>query len=145
MIWYNGLPTLEQLNAMTQGTLSAHLNMKFTAVGEDFISASMPVDHTTHQPMGLLHGGASAALLETVGSVAGWLCINKDKQDCVGIELNCNHVKGKRSGIVTATARPLHIGASTQVWDIKITDEQEKLICVGRLTVAVIRKVVVPA
>ncbi|RQO31086.1 esterase [Taibaiella sp. KBW10] len=141
MIWYNGIPSLAQLNEMTTGTLSAHLNMKFTDVGEDYLSASMPVNPTTHQPMGLLHGGASAALAETVGSVAGWLCINKEKQDCVGIELNCNHIKGKREGLVTATARPLHIGASTQVWDIKLTDENNKLICVGRLTVAVIKKV----
>jgi 1,4-dihydroxy-2-naphthoyl-CoA hydrolase len=115
--------------------------MIFTDIGADYITASMPVNHTTHQPMGLLHGGASAALAETVGSVAGWLCINKEKQNCVGLELNCNHIKGKRDGTVYATARPLHIGGSTQVWDIRILDEQDKLICVSRLTIAVIRKI----
>lgn len=141
MIWHDGIPTLDALNAMSRNTMAAHLNMRFTDVGEDYVTASMPVNTTTHQPMGLLHGGASAALAETVGSVAGWLCINREKQNCVGLELNCNHVKGKREGTVYATARPLHIGGSTQVWDIKITDEQEKLICVSRLTVAVIRKI----
>ena len=141
MIWHDGIPTLDALNAMSRNTMAAHLNMEFTDVGEDYVTASMPVNATTHQPMGLLHGGASAALAETVGSVAGWLCINKEKQNCVGLELNCNHVKGKREGTVYATARPLHIGGSTQVWDIKITDEQDKLICVSRLTVAVIRKI----
>jgi len=141
MIWHDGIPTLEAVNEMSQNTLGAHLNMIFTDIGADYITASMPVNHTTHQPMGLLHGGASAALAETVGSVAGWLCINKEKQNCVGLELNCNHVKGKREGTVYATARPLHIGGSTQVWDIRILDEQEKLICVSRLTIAVIRKI----
>lgn len=141
MIWHDGIPTLAALNEMSRNTLGAHLNMIFTDIGTDYITASMPVNHTTHQPMGLLHGGASAALAETVGSVAGWLCINKEKQNCVGLELNCNHVKGKREGTVYATARPLHIGGSTQVWDIRITDEQDKLICVSRLTLAVIRKI----
>jgi 1,4-dihydroxy-2-naphthoyl-CoA hydrolase len=141
MIWHDGIPTLEAVNEMSRNTLGAHLNMIFTDIGADYITASMPVNHTTHQPMGLLHGGASAALAETVGSVAGWLCINKEKQNCVGLELNCNHIKGKRDGTVYATARPLHIGGSTQVWDIRILDEQDKLICVSRLTIAVIRKI----
>lgn len=141
MIWHDGLPTLDSLNAMSRQTLATHLGMVFTDIGEDYITLSMPVHPNTHQPMGLLHGGASAALAETVGSVAGWLCINKEKQDCVGLELNCNHIKGKRESTVYATARPFHIGGTTQVWDIKITDEQGKLICVSRLTIAVIRKV----
>ena len=100
----------------------------------------MPVNSKTHQPYGLLHGGASAALAETVGSVASSLVIDRTKQTCVGIEINCNHVRGIKEGIVTATASPLHLGATTHVWDIRITDEKEKLICVSRLTVAVLKK-----
>lgn len=140
MIWYNGIPELKDLNKMSENTLAAHLNMEFVAAGADFVSARMPVDATTHQPFGLLHGGASAALDETVGSVAGWLCINPDKQACVGIEINCNHIRGKKSGWVTATARPFHVGASTQVWEIKIVDEKDKLVCISRLTMAVVKR-----
>ena len=100
----------------------------------------MPVCAKTHQPHGLLHGGASAVLAETVGSVASWLVINKEQQVCVGLEINCNHLRAKRDGIVTATATPLHIGATTHVWDIKIRDEHDKLVCVSRQTVAVLKK-----
>jgi len=116
------------------------LDIRFTVIGDDYLKATMPVNTTTKQPYGLLHGGASAALAETIGSVASSLCINPDKQICVGIEINCNHIRGKKDGIVTATATPLHIGASTHVWDIKITDERDKLVCVSRLTVAILKK-----
>jgi 1,4-dihydroxy-2-naphthoyl-CoA hydrolase len=116
------------------------LGIKFTAIGDDYICASMPVNHNTQQPYGLLHGGASAALAETIGSVASWLCIDQEKEICTGIEINCNHVRGKKSGIVTARAEALHVGAKTHVWDIKIRDEKEKLICVSRLTVAILKK-----
>ncbi len=129
---------IEVLNKLSANTMGETLNMKFVEIGDDYIKASMPVDKRTHQPYGLLHGGASAALAETVGSVASSLCIDED-QICVGIEINCNHIRGKKSGLVVATAEPLHIGASTHVWDIKIRDEREKLVCVSRLTVAVLK------
>lgn len=132
--------TLEALNAMSKNTMAETLNMRFTELGEDFLKLSMPVNSATHQPYGLLHGGASAALAETVGSVASFLCIDPERQVCVGMEINCNHLRGKRDGVITATARPLHIGATTHVWDIKITDEAEKLVCVSRLTMAVLKK-----
>ncbi|HLU17282.1 MAG TPA: hotdog fold thioesterase [Edaphocola sp.] len=140
MIWYNKSISLEGLNLMSKNTLGEHLNIEFVAIGDDYLKATMPVNATTHQPFGLLHGGASAALAETVGSVAAWLCINPEKQNCVGLEINCNHVRGKRDGIVTATARPLHIGGSTHVWEIRIEDESQNLICISRLTMAVIKK-----
>lgn len=140
MIWYNKSISLEGLNLMSKNTLGEHLNIEFVAIGDDYLKATMPVNATTHQPFGLLHGGASAALAETVGSVAAWLCINPEKQNCVGLEINCNHVRGKRNGIVIATARPLHIGGSTHVWEIRIEDESQILICISRLTIAVIKK-----
>ncbi len=132
--------TIDELNQLSQNTMSETLNIQFTDIAADYLKATMPVCAATHQPYGLLHGGASAALAETVGSVASWLTIDCDKQICVGIEINCNHVRGKKNGIVTATVRPLHIGATTHVWDIRITDEKDKLICISRLTVAVLKK-----
>ena len=140
MIWYRKSYSLDELNAFSEGNMGAALEMKFTEIGDDFLRATMPVNHKTKQPFGLLHGGASAALAESVGSMASWLVINSDKQYCAGIEINCNHVRGKKDGLVTATATPLHIGGSTHVWDIKITDEAGKLVCVSRLTVAVLNK-----
>lgn len=134
------MPRLEDLNLLSKNTLVAHLNIEFSAVGENYLQATMPVNVATHQPFGLLHGGASAALAETVGSMASWLCVNPQKQACVGLEINCNHIKGKKDGIVTATAKPIHIGGSTQVWEIKIVDENGKLICISRLTMVVIKK-----
>lgn len=132
--------SLVELNQLSKNTMSEPLGIIFTEIGNGFIKATMPVNHNTHQPYGLLHGGASAALAETIGSVASWATINREKQICVGIEINCNHVRGKKDGLVTATATPLHIGATTHVWDIRITDERDKLICVSRLTVAVLKK-----
>lgn len=138
-IWRTAI-TLEELNKRSIGTMGETLSMIFTEIGTDYLKMTMPVDNRTRQPYGLLHGGASAALAETVGSVASTLCINTDKQICVGIEINCNHIRGKKDGIVTATVKPLHIGASTHVWDIKIHDERDKLVCVSRLTVAILKK-----
>jgi 1,4-dihydroxy-2-naphthoyl-CoA hydrolase len=139
-IWYKNDYTLEQLNALGTNTMAQLLGMRFTEIGDDFLKLEMPVDHRTHQPYGILHGGASAALAETVGSVASSMCINTDKQICVGMEINCNHIRGKREGIITAIAKPLHIGATSHVWDIKITDEQNKLVCISRLTMAILKK-----
>lgn len=129
---------IDALNQLSVNTMGEALDMKFVEIGDNYLKATMPVDKRTHQPYGLLHGGASAALAETIGSVASALCINDD-QICVGLEINCNHIRGKKTGIVTATAEPLHIGSSTHVWDIKIRDEREKLVCVSRLTVAVLK------
>lgn len=140
MIWKQKEIGIEKLNAQSKNTMAAALDIRFTAVGDDYLQATMPVNHQTHQPYGLLHGGASAALAETLGSVASWLCVDPEKQICVGIEINCNHVRGKKDGVVTGTARPLHIGATTHVWDIRITDERDKLVCISRLTVAILKK-----
>ncbi|MBN8688433.1 MAG: hotdog fold thioesterase [Chitinophagales bacterium] len=125
---------------MGKATMSEHLGIEWGALGENSISARMPVDHRTVQPYGLLHGGASCVLAETLGSVGAALVVDPDKFQCVGLEINANHVRSARAGFVTGVASPLHIGASTQVWEIKIHDEREKLICISRLTVAVIPK-----
>src|SRR5574343_1891469 len=117
-IWHNQ-PSLNEINALNEGTMGEYLNITFTEIGEDYLKACMPVDNRTKQPYGLLHGGASAALAETIGSVASSLCINPEKQICVGIEINCNHIRSKKGGVVTAIAKPLHIGSTTHVWDIK--------------------------
>lgn len=137
-IWFQEY-TLEELNERSKGTMGEFLEMKFTEIGDDYLCMTMPVDNRTKQPYGLLHGGASAAMAETIGSVASSLCINPEKQICVGIEINCNHIRGKKDGIVIATAKPLHVGATTHVWDIKINDERGKLVCVSRLTVAILK------
>jgi 1,4-dihydroxy-2-naphthoyl-CoA hydrolase len=140
MTWNKQQISLEELNTLANNTLASHLNIRFTEVGEDCLMATMPVNNTTHQPYGLLHGGASAALAETIGSVASWLTIDTTKQVCVGIEINCNHISAVREGLVTATATPLHLGATTHVWDIKINNNRGKLVCVSRLTVAILKK-----
>lgn len=139
-IWKSYGATLADLNSLSKGTMAEVLDIRFTEIGDNYLKASMPVDHRTRQPYGLLHGGASAALAETIGSVASSLCIDTEKQICVGIEINCNHIRGKKDGLVTAIAEALHIGNTTHVWDIKIRDEREKLVCAGRLTVAILKK-----
>lgn len=131
--------TLEQLNQWSEGTMMQPLGIVFSEIGEDYLRGTMPVDGRTRQPYGLLHGGASVALAETLGSTAAGLCVGAD-EGVVGIEINANHLKGIREGIVTGTARPLHVGRSTQVWEIRIADENGQLACVSRLTLAVIRR-----
>jgi 1,4-dihydroxy-2-naphthoyl-CoA hydrolase len=116
----------------------AHLGIEFTAIEENSLTAKMPVDHRTHQPLGLLHGGASVALAETLGSMAAAFCVDLDTQYCVGLDINANHVKGVKSGYVIGKTTPIHIGKRTQVWEIKITNEQDELVCISRLTIAVI-------
>jgi uncharacterized protein (TIGR00369 family) len=118
--------------------MGGHLGMEFTEIGTDYLCGKMPVDHRTHQPMGLLHGGASVALAETLGSVAGLLQVDSDKQACVGIEINANHLKSVRNGYVYGKATAVHIGKKTQVWDIRITNGSGDLVCVSRLTLAVL-------
>ncbi len=132
--------TLEQANKMCENTLVSHLGIEFTAIGEDYIEAKMPVDHRTYQPMGLLHGGASVALAETMGSDGAVCTLDYAKQYCVGLEINANHIKSTRSGFVFGTARPIHLGKKTQVWEIKITNEQQELVCISRITMAIIDK-----
>lgn len=139
-IWKRENITLDEINELRNHTLAGLLGMQFTEIGDNYLKLQMPVDERTHQPYGLLHGGASAALAETVGSVASWMCIDTDKQICVGMEINCNHIRGKGNGVVTATALPLHLGATSHVWDIRITDEQDRLICISRLTMAILKK-----
>ena len=121
------------------GRLLEPLGIVFTELGPDYLRGTMPVDARTHQPFGLLHGGASVALAETLGSTAGGLCVGPD-EGVVGIEINANHLAGVREGLVTGTARPLHVGRSTQVWEIRIEDAEGRLACVSRLTLAVIRR-----
>lgn len=139
-IWKQYNVTTQMLNDLSHKTMAELLDIRFTEVGENYIKATMPVDHRTHQPFGLLHGGASASLAETIGSVASWLCIDPETHIAVGIEINCNHLGGKKNGLVTAMAEPLHIGATTHVWDIRIRDEKEKLVCISRLTMAILKK-----
>ena len=139
-IWFNKSLTLNDLRPLGPDTMASQLGMEWTAVGDDYIKMRMPVDNRTIQPYGLLHGGASCALAETVGSVASHFVIDNSKFICVGLDINANHVRGVRKGYVTATCTPLHIGASTHVWDIKIHDEKEKLVCISRLTVAILKK-----
>lgn len=117
-----------------------HLGISFTEVGEDFLVARMPVDHRTHQPLGLLHGGASVTLAETLGSVASTLCVNQSTQYCVGLDINANHVKSVKSGFVYGRTSPIHIGKRTHVWEIRIENEQRELVCISRITMAVIDK-----
>ena len=134
---FRGETTLAELNAMSRDTAMEPLGIRFTEIGPDFVRGTMPVDARTRQPYGLLHGGASVLLAETLGSTAGGLCAPPGK-GVVGIEINANHVRGVRSGEVTGTARPLHVGASTQVWEIRIEDARGKLVCISRLTLAVV-------
>ena len=137
-IWHHRL-SLTELNT-AKNTMVSHLGIEFIELGDDFIKARMPVDHRTHQPMGLLHGGASVALAETLGSSGAFLCVDSEKFNVVGLEINANHIRGVREGWVVGTARPLHRGRTTQLWEIRITDIADKLVCVSRLTIAVIEK-----
>ena len=136
-IWFIE-PAVDRINAMGKGTLVEHLGIEITAIGEDFLTARMPVDQRTVQPHGLLHGGASVALAETLGSIAATLCVNQVEKVCVGLEINANHVRSARTGYVIGTVRPLHIGGTTQVWQTQIVDEQARLVCVSRMTLAVL-------
>ena len=139
-IWFDKNVSLESLKAFGKGTMTEHLGVELVELGKDFFKAKMPVDHRTIQPYGLLHGGASCVLAETIGSVASHLVIDPIQFYCVGIEINANHIRSAKEGFVYGTCSPLHIGSSTHVWDIRITNEEEKLICISRLTVAIMKK-----
>ena len=127
----------ESLNQLSSKTMVETLGIEFVEVGEDFVRARMPVDGRTIQPYGILHGGANATLAETVASVAATLCCDPGKQIAVGVELNANHIRSVRSGFVYGTARPLHLGRSTHVWDVRIEDEEGMLVCASRLTLLI--------
>lgn len=131
---------LQYCNSISENTLMQTLQIKYTDAGPDFLTATMPVNPLVHQPMGLLHGGASVALAESVGSAASFLFVNSEHSEVRGIEISANHVKAKRNGIVTATARILHKGASIHLWEIRITDEKEALISICKLTTMVLPK-----
>jgi len=131
---------ISELNAFQKDTLAEHLKMKVTEIGEDFVIMTMPVSHIVQQPLGLLHGGAVAALAENVASLAGNLVVG-DEKACVGLSLNTNHLKSVKNGLVEATAKPIHLGKSTQVWEVETTNDKKELINVSRITLAVINKV----
>lgn len=139
-IWFKKDWSIEKLNQFAANTMNELIGIEFTEVGENYLKASMPVDNRTRQAYGLLHGGASATLAETIGSVASIMVVDPELYYCVGVEINANHLRSVKDGLVIATAAPLHIGLSSHVWDIKISDKQEKLVCVSRLTVFVKRK-----
>lgn len=132
--------TVEQLNANSSNTLVEHLGILVTEVGSDYIKGTMPVDHRTHQPYGLLHGGASVVLAETLGSIAANCVVDSKEYYCVGLEINANHIKSAREGLVHGVTRPLHIGKQTQVWEIKITNDNQQLVCISRITMAVLNR-----
>jgi len=143
-IWKQDI-SLERLNGWSANTMMETLGIRITEVGDDWLRGTMPVDHRTHQPYGLLHGGASVVLAETLGSTAAMLTLDPSQEVAVGLDINANHVRGVRSGEVIGTARVIHIGRTTQVWEIRIETEAGELVCISRLTMAVIpARVVAP-
>lgn len=137
-IWFNKKLAIADFESLGRDTMAEYIGIEWTEVGDDYLKAKMPVDHRTKQPYGLLHGGASCVLAETIGSVASAMVVDHSKYVCVGLEINANHVRSAREGYVTGVATALHLGSNTHVWDIKIYDELSKLVCISRLTVAVI-------
>lgn len=137
VIWHRPY-ALPEVAALVQGTLVEHLGIKLTELGADFLAGTMPVDQRTCQPAGLLHGGASVALAETLGSFAANLCVDPERKVCVGQEVSASHLRPVRSGEVTGVARPEYLGRSSQVWQIRIADDRGRLVCLCRLTVAVV-------
>lgn len=136
-IWHAPV-SLDDVRRSFHAGLAVHLGMELSGLGDDWLSGTMPVDARTHQPFGLLHGGASVSLAETLGSVAANLCVDFPKVRCVGQEINANHVRAVSSGLVIGTARPVHIGGRSHVWQIEIRDPAEQLVCISRLTMAVL-------
>ena len=138
-IWFAPV-TVDTLNKFSENTMVTHIGIEFTEVAENYLKAKMPVDSRTVQPAGLLHGGASVTLAETLGSVAAYLCIDPEKKTCVGIEINANHIRSVRSGYVYGHVQPIHIGNSTHIWEIRISNEQGQLVCFSRITMAILDK-----
>ncbi len=139
-IWFNKELSIENFGEVDKNTMDGYIGIEWTELGDNFLKARMPVDHRTKQPYGLLHGGASCVLAETIGSVASAMVIDRSRFQCVGLEINANHVHSATAGFVTGVATPLHLGKSTHVWDIKIYNDNDKMVCVSRLTVAIIEK-----
>ncbi len=139
-IWFNKAISLSDIKNFGANTMSEFLGIEWTEIGKDHVKLRMPVNERTKQPYGILHGGASCVLAETAGSVASWLVIDGEKFACVGLEINANHIRSATYGFVTAVCQALHLGKTTHVWDIKIYDDLQKLICISRLTVAIINK-----
>jgi 1,4-dihydroxy-2-naphthoyl-CoA hydrolase len=137
--------TLDLVNGWSPNTMIEAVGIRFVDIGDDYLRATMPVDARTLQPYGLLHGGASLTLAETLGSAAAMLCVDPAKELAVGLDINANHLRAANKGIVTGTARPIHIGRTTQVWEIRVEDEQQRLICIARLTVAVVPRQAIAA
>lgn len=139
-IWFDKTLSASTLVQLGLGTMGDQLGMEWVSIGDDWLKMRMPVDGRTQQPYGLLHGGASCALAETIGSIGSHFVIDNEKFICVGLEINANHLRSVREGFVTATCTPIHLGSSTHVWDIRINDEKDRLVCVSRLTVAILPK-----
>jgi 1,4-dihydroxy-2-naphthoyl-CoA hydrolase len=139
-IWYKKDLSLEDLTLRNKKTMSDFLDIEFIEIGEDYITAKMPVDDRTRQPVGIMHGGASCVLAETVGSIAANFCVDLAKYYCVGLDINTNHIRSIREGFVYATAKPFHIGRTTHVWGINIVNDQQQMISVNRLTMTVLTR-----
>ncbi len=138
-IWFKNY-TVEDLNKTSKNNMLEHIGIEFTEIGSDYLKAKMPVDNRTKQPAGLLHGGASVTLAETLGSLGAYLCVDPQRYTSVGIEINANHLRSVTEGFVYGKANPVHIGRKSQVWEIKIHDDRNKLICISRITLAVVDK-----
>lgn len=138
-IWFKEY-TLEELRNLNQNTLTSYIGIQLTEIGPDFLKGTMPVDHRTVQPMGIVHGGASVALAETLGSIAANMVVNTAEKVCVGLEINANHVRSASSGTITGIAQPLHLGSSTQVWTIQMSNDKGQLTCTSRITMAVLQR-----
>ena len=138
-MWFKK-PSVEEINTLVKGTMATHLGIEITEIGDDFLRGRMPVDHRTKQPYGILHGGASVVLAETIGSIASHCCVDLEKFITVGLEVNGNHLRQVHQGFINCTARPIHLGKKIHVWEIEIEDDKGKLVHVGRLTTAVIER-----
>ena len=136
-IWFKPY-LLQEVQKLGKGTMVEYIGIELTEIGSDFLCGTMPVDHRTRQPFGILHDGASVALAETLGSIAANLVVDNSVKACVGLEVNANHIRSVKEGQVTGTAKPVHIGSTTQVWSIEIRDEQERMVCISRITMAVL-------
>ena len=136
-IWF-GTPSVDTLNSIGENTIHDALEIRFTVIGDDYLQATMPVDHRTHQPYGLLHGGASVVLAESLGSTGAGLCVDHQRYYVVGQEINANHLRSVTDGHVTGTARPIHAGRRSHVWEVQVMDDRNRLICISRMTLAVL-------
>lgn len=137
-IWFKKDLVIKDIEPLGQNTMTEYLGIEWVELGDDFLKARMPVDNRTRQPYGLLHGGASCVLAESIGSIASAMVVDHTRFACVGLDINANHVRSAREGFVTGIASPLHLGSNTHVWDIKIYDDLNKLVCISRLTVAIV-------